>query len=302
MGDYDSVHALGRDANMTTLHASGLHLGYERTPVVHDVSLTIAPGRVTALIGPNGSGKSTVLRSLARLHPIGSGDVTIRTAGSAAPASPAASATSTGALSAREFARTVTLLSQSRPHPSGLSVREIVAYGRHPHRRRFASLTDADRAAIDKALELTGTARMADRSVDQLSGGELQRVWLATCLAQETGVLLLDEPTNHLDLRYQVEILDLMRDLADDHGTAVGVVLHDLNHAAAVADDIVLLNQGRIRSAGTCEEVFTAEVLTEVYGLPITTRLDDDTGIVRIEALPRRRRSARATAQLARAV
>ncbi|PCC52215.1 ABC transporter ATP-binding protein [Brevibacterium aurantiacum] len=290
---------------MTTLHASGLHLGYERTPVVHDVSLTIAPGRVTALIGPNGSGKSTVLRSLARLHPIGSGDVTIRTTGSAAPANPAAPAapaTSTRALSAREFARTVTLLSQSRPHPSGLSVREIVAYGRHPHRRRFASLTDSDRAAIDKALELTGTARMADRSVDQLSGGELQRVWLATCLAQETGVLLLDEPTNHLDLRYQVEILDLMRDLADDHGTAVGVVLHDLNHAAAVADDIVLLSQGRIRSAGTCEEVFTAEVLTEVYGLPITTRLDDDTGIVRIEALPRRRRPARATAQLARAV
>ncbi|MDN5656206.1 ABC transporter ATP-binding protein [Brevibacterium sandarakinum] len=284
---------------MTTLHASGLHLGYERTPVVHDVSLTIAPGRVTALIGPNGSGKSTVLRSLARLHPIGSGDVTIRTTGSANPTAPA---TSTRALSAREFARTVTLLSQSRPHPSGLSVREVVAYGRHPHRRRFASLTDPDRAAIDKALELTGTARMADRSVDQLSGGELQRVWLATCLAQETGVLLLDEPTNHLDLRYQVEILDLMRDLADDHGTAVGVVLHDLNHAAAVADDIVLLSQGRIRSAGTCEEVFTAEVLTEVYGLPITTRLDDDTGIVRIEALPRRRRPARATAQLARAV
>ncbi|MDN6380209.1 MAG: ABC transporter ATP-binding protein, partial [Brevibacterium aurantiacum] len=251
---------------MTTLHASGLHLGYERTPVVHDVSLTIAPGRVTALIGPNGSGKSTVLRSLARLHPIGSGDVTIRTTGSAAPAATVAPATSTRALSAREFARTVTLLSQARPHPSGLSVREVVAYGRHPHRRRFASLTDPDRAAIDKALELTGTARMADRSVDQLSGGELQRVWLATCLAQETGVLLLDEPTNHLDLRYQVEILDLMRDLADDHGTAVGVVLHDLNHAAAVADDIVLLSQGRIRSAGTCEEVFTAEVLTEVYG------------------------------------
>nr|WP_092108694.1 ABC transporter ATP-binding protein [Brevibacterium sandarakinum] len=287
---------------MTTLHASGLHLGYERTPVVHDVSLTIAPGRVTALIGPNGSGKSTVLRSLARLHPIGSGDVTITTTGSAAPANPAAPATSARAMSAREFARTVTLLSQSRPHPSGLSVREIVAYGRHPHRRRFASLTDPDRAAIDKALELTGTARMADRSVDQLSGGELQRVWLATCLAQETGILLLDEPTNHLDLRYQVEILDLMRDLADDHGTAVGVVLHDLNHAAAVADDIVLLKQGRVRSAGTCEEVFTPEVLTEVYGLPITTRLDDDTGLVRIEALSRRRRPARASAQLARAV
>lgn len=294
MDDYDSVHTLGRDTRTTSLHASGLHLGYDRTPVVHDVSLTIAPGRVTALIGPNGSGKSTVLRSLARLHPIGSGAVTVESAGSRTPAT---------ALSAREFARTVTLLSQSRPHPSGLSVREIVAYGRHPHRRRFSSLADADRAAIDNALELTGIVQMADRSVDQLSGGELQRVWLATCLAQETGVLLLDEPTNHLDLRYQVEILDLMRDLADHHSTAVGVVLHDLNHAAAVADDIVLLSQGRIRSTGTCEEVFTAEVLTEVYGLPITTRLDEDTGMVRIEALPRRRRRpGRATAKLARAV
>ena len=268
--------------NITALHASGLHLGYDRTPVVHDVSVSITPGRVTALIGPNGSGKSTVLRSLARLHPISSGEVTIASARSTTP---------TPALSAREFARTVTLLSQSRPHPSGLSVREIVAFGRHPHRRRFASLTDADRAAIDQALELTGTDSMAERAVDQLSGGELQRVWLATCLAQETGVLLLDEPTNHLDLRYQAEILDLMRDLADDHGTAVGVVLHDLNHAAAVADDIVLLSQGRVRSTGTCEEVFTAEVLTEVYGLPIRTLVDEDTGMVRIEALPRRRRA-----------
>lgn len=268
--------------NSTQLHASGLHLGYDRTPVVHDVSLSITPGRVTALIGPNGSGKSTVLRSLARLHPITSGNVSVESAGSITP---------TAALSAREFARTVTLLSQSRPHPSGLSVREIVAFGRHPHRRRFASLTTSDRMAIDKALELTGTLPMAERSVDQLSGGELQRVWLATCLAQETGVLLLDEPTNHLDLRYQAEILDLMRDLADDHGTAVGVVLHDLNHAAAVADDIVLLSQGRVRSTGTCEEVFTAEVLTEVYGLPIGTRVDEDTGMVRIETLPRRRRA-----------
>ncbi|WP_240372036.1 ABC transporter ATP-binding protein [Brevibacterium zhoupengii] len=273
--------------NSTELHASGLHLGYDRMPVVHDVSVSITPGRVTALIGPNGSGKSTVLRSLSRLHPITSGDVSVEFAGTVTP---------TTALSAREFARTVTLLSQSRPHPSGLSVREIVAFGRHPHRRRFASLTDADRAAIDKALDLTGTDSMAERSVDQLSGGELQRVWLATCLAQETGVLLLDEPTNHLDLRYQAEILDLMRDLADDHGTAVGVVLHDLNHAAAVADDIVLLSQGRVRSAGTCEEVLTAEVLTEVYGLPIRTLVDEDTGMVRIEALPRRRRRTLAAA------
>ena len=156
-------------------------------------------------------------------------------------------------MSAREFATKVTLLSQSRPHPSGLAVRDVVAFGRHPHRRRFAAMADADRAAIDRALSLTGMVGMADRAVDQLSGGELQRVWLATCLAQETDVLLFDEPTNHLDLRYQVETLDLIRDLADDHGTAIGVVLHDLSHAAAIADQVVLLGERsgpRVRRPG----------------------------------------------------
>src|SRR5699024_10205131 len=269
-------------------------LGYDRTPVVHDVSVSIAPGAVTALLGPNGSGKSTVLRALARLHPIASGDVVVGTDGAQTASRalrakefrrivallaqsrphPLASGdvvgsthgaqTASSGLRLKELPRLVALLPQSRPHPSGLSVRELVRYRRHPHRRRFAALTDADRTAITRALELTGTDRMADRPVDQLSGGELQRVWLATCLAQDTGVLLLDEPTNHLDLRYQAEILDLMRELADDHGIAVGVVLHDLGHAAAVADHVVLLDRGRIRSVGTCEDVFTADVLSEV--------------------------------------
>jgi iron complex transport system ATP-binding protein len=174
-------------------------------------------------------------------------------------------------------------------------VRDIVAFGRHPHRRRFASLNDDDRAAIDRATALTGLADMVDRPVDQLSGGELQRVWLATCLAQDTGILLLDEPTNHLDLRFQVEILDLVRQLADEHRTAIGIVLHDLNHAAMVADDVVLLNDGTVHSCGAPEEVLNGPSLSEVYGLPIHSTVDPETGLVRVEArsngyLQRRRR------------
>lgn len=263
------------------LSAERLTLGYEQSVVVRDASLAVVPGRVTALVGPNGSGKSTVLRSMARLHRIGSGRVTVT--------GPGEEPTDAAALAARDFARRVTLLSQSRPHPSGLSVHDVVAYGRHPHRRRFSALAETDRAAIETALRLTGTEAMARRAVDQLSGGELQRVWLATCLAQQTGVLLLDEPTNHLDLRYQVEILDLMRELADEHGTAVGVVLHDLNHTASVADEVVLMSEGRICLRGAPADVFDADVLSEVYGLPIATRLDEDTGIVHIEPVPRRR-------------
>src|SRR5690606_36905600 len=158
--------------------------------VVHDVSLRLAPGRVTALIGPNGSGKSTVLRALARLHRIESGRVRIGSGdGQLREAS---------TLAARDFARTAAILSQSHPHPSGIQVRDVVAYGRHPHRGRFAGASESDREAIARALAFTGLAEMADRAVDQLSGGELQRVWLATALAQDTGILLLDEPTNHL--------------------------------------------------------------------------------------------------------
>jgi iron complex transport system ATP-binding protein len=265
----------------TCLHGDRLVLGYGRTTVVHGVTVTLRSGAVTALVGPNGSGKSTVLRSLARLHPTASGTIEV-----AAPDEEPAAA---GLLSDREFARRVTLLSQSRPHPSGLEVRDVVAFGRHPHRARFGAPSDADRAAIARALQLTGLESMGGRPVDELSGGELQRVWLATCLAQDTGVVLLDEPTNHLDLRYQVEILDLVRELAEDHGTALGVVLHDLDQAASVADEVALLDRGRVVAAGPPHEVLTGPNLTEVYELPIDVVVDPDTGQVRVVPRARRR-------------
>jgi iron complex transport system ATP-binding protein len=132
--------------------------------------------------------------------------------------------------------------------------------------------------------------------VDELSGGELQRVWLATALAQTTPILLLDEPTNHLDLRYQISTLDLIRDLADA-GTALGVVLHDLDHAAAIADRIVLLHDGRVRADGTPAEVLTGEHLSAAYGLPIDTVIDGDG---RVRVIPRGRHGGRrAVPQLA---
>ncbi|MDN5572297.1 MAG: ABC transporter ATP-binding protein, partial [Propionibacteriaceae bacterium] len=132
---------------------------------------------------------------------------------------------------------------------------------------------------------LTDIAELAHRRVDELSGGQLQRVWLASCLAQQTDVLLLDEPTNHLDLRYQSELLDLIRTLADDHGVAVGVVLHDLNHAAAVADDVSLLVEGRVTASGSPTEVLTADRLTRAYGVGIDVR--DSEGYLQIRPLPK---------------
>ncbi|GGM23736.1 MULTISPECIES: ABC transporter ATP-binding protein [Micromonospora] len=250
------------------LRGVDLRLGYHGTVVVHDAAIRLRPSAVTALVGPNGSGKSTLLRALARLHPVAGGEVLL------------GDGTAAGELPAREFARRVTLLAQSRPVPSGITVRDVVGYGRHPYRGRWRAADPDGPAMVARAMTVTGVTAMADRPVDELSGGELQRVWLATCLAQDTPVLLLDEPTTFLDLRYQVEILDLMRDLADEHAVAVGVVLHDLNQAAAVADEVVLLHGGRVRATGTPAEVFTEAALTETYGIRIEVSIDPSTGLL----------------------
>ncbi|MFJ9259699.1 ABC transporter ATP-binding protein [Streptomyces bacillaris] len=268
------------------LDGRDLVLRYGKTPVVHGVSLSLEPGRATALVGPNGSGKSTLLRSLARLHRVDDGEVTLgggrdEGGGGGGPRR------AVSLLSGREFAREVTLFSQSRPAPQGLTVAEVVAFGRHPYRRGFAGLSADDRAAVAYAMDATGVRDMADRPAGELSGGEMQRVWLAACLAQNTGVVLLDEPTNHLDLRYQIETLDLVRDLVEDHGIAVGVVLHDLDHAARVADTLVLLRAGRVHALGPPAEVLTARNISEVYDIEVEAGVDPRTGRVRIDPVGR---------------
>ncbi|GAA1803283.1 ABC transporter ATP-binding protein [Agromyces neolithicus] len=262
-----------------------LTISYNGTPVVHGAELHLEPGKVTALVGPNGSGKSTLLRALARLHQPDSGrvlltaggDVHTVASGTAAgePGDLIAQGIDAAGLSARDFARRVTLLAQSRPTPGGLTVRELVEFGRHPHRGRFIAGDAHGAAIVDRAMSLTGVVDLADNAVDQLSGGQLQRVWLAACLAQDTAVLLLDEPTTYLDMRYQVELLDLIRELADDHGVTIGVVLHDLDQAAAIADRIVLLESGRVRAVGTPAEVLVSDVLSSAYGIRVDVDIDE---------------------------
>lgn len=253
----------------------GVTVSYDGVDVVHDAAVGLRPGEVTVLVGPNGSGKSTLLRTIARLQRARSATLSI-------------DGTTDGlALTAREFSRHVALLTQGRPTPGGLTVRDVVEFGRYPYRGRWGRPDPDGPAAVDRALALTGVDGLADRGADHLSGGQLQRVWLASCLAQETGVLLLDEPTTYLDLRYQVELLDLMRDLADDHGIAVGVVLHDLDQAAAVADRITLLEAGRIVADGPPEDVLTPERLTAVYGIRIDVDTDPLTGRLRTRPIGR---------------
>jgi len=277
-------------ASPTALVADVVSVAYGAADVVHDARLELRPGRVTALVGPNGSGKSTLLRTAARLQRARAGTLSLErtpSPGRQDEPGPATGPADGLALSVRDFARHVALLTQGRPVPSGLSVRDVVEFGRHPHRGRWGRGDAGGAAAVDQALRLTGVAGLADRGVDQLSGGQLQRVWLASCLAQQTGVLLLDEPTTYLDLRYQVELLDLVRDLADESRIAVGVVLHDLDQAAALADTVVLLHEGRVRATGTPAEVLTPDLLSEVWGIDIEVDTDPATGRLRTRAVAR---------------
>ena len=260
----------------TRIEGADLDLGYHGRTVVHSAGLALRSGRITALVGPNGSGKSTLLRALARLHRPDAGTLSLGD-----------QAVDALAMSRREFARMVTLLAQSRPTPNGLSVADVVGFGRHPHRGRWRAGDPEGSAAVARAMAVTRIDELADRPVDELSGGQLQRVWLASCLAQDAGVLLLDEPTTFLDLRFQIEMLDMVRDLADDDGVAIGVVLHDLDQAAGVADDVVLLADGRVRAAGTPADVLTAELLTEVYGIRIEVDHDPRTGALRTRPVGR---------------
>jgi len=252
------------------LRAEGVSISYGRDDVVRSAALELRPGQVTALVGPNGSGKSTLLRGVARLQPVRAGEVALRDGRPAA------------ALSTREFAREVAMLVQSRPTPAGITVRDAVEFGRHPHRSRWRGSDPDGPERVDHALRLTRLAERADDMLDELSGGQLQRVWIAGALAQDTDVLLLDEPTNHLDLRYQVEVLELVRELADGHGIAVGAVLHDLNHAAALADRVVVLEDGRVVADGPPVEALRGELLSRVFEIEIVVDADDGTGVPRV--------------------
>nr|WP_269467516.1 ABC transporter ATP-binding protein [Amycolatopsis albispora] len=251
-----------------------MDVAYGRDVVVHAASVTVGAGAVTALIGPNGSGKSTLLRALARLHDPVAGGVTFD------------DGAELRALSTKELARRITLLSQHRTTPGGLSVRELVEFGRHPHRTRWGGRDPGGPAAVERALRLTGLTAIAERPVQALSGGQAQRVWLASCLAQDTSLLLLDEPTTFLDLRYQVAILDMVRDLADEHGVGVGVVLHDLDQAAAIADRLLLIEGGRVTAEGSPAEVLTEANLTRAYGIRVDVETDPD-GRIRTRAIGR---------------
>ncbi|MFF4186978.1 ABC transporter ATP-binding protein [Streptomyces sp. NPDC001691] len=247
------------------LTARELTLAYEDRTVVRDLDLAVPDGRVTVIVGPNACGKSTTLRALGRLLKPRGGAVLL-------------DGTELARLPTRRIAQSIGLLPQSPVAPEAITVADLVSRGRQPHQHWWQQWSQADESAVTDAMERTDVTALADRPVDELSGGQRQRVWIAMALAQETDVLLLDEPTTYLDIAHQVEVMDLVRQLNHERGRTVVMVLHDLNQAARYADHLVAMKAGRIVAEGRPEDVVTADLVREVFGLDSVVVPDPVTG------------------------
>ena len=233
---------------------SGLRVGYGGRDVIHGLDLAIPDAAVTVMIGPNGSGKSTLLRALAGLAFPSGGGITL----GGQPFS---------SFSRKALARRISFLPQAPLAPEGLTVIDLLRHGRYPHQGVFSRWTVADERACEEALDLTSMTELRNRALRTLSGGQRQRAWIAMSLAQQTGIMLLDEPTSFLDVAHQIEVLDLMRDLAHRKAKAVVAVLHDLNQAARHADHIIMIANGTIQASGSPGEVMRPETIDPVFGI-----------------------------------
>ncbi len=226
-----------------------------RRAAVRDVSASVRPGRLLAVVGPNGAGKTTLLRLLAGALSPQRGEARL-------------DGRPLGELGDRERARALAVVPQSESSPFPVTVRDMVAMGRYAHLGPWGRTAEHDRAVVERAMRRCAVGELADREVGQLSGGERQRARLARALAQGAPILLLDEPTAGLDLRYRMELFHLLRELCAD-GLAVLVVTHDLNLAARFADRLLLLDRGRATARGAPADVLAREVLEAVYEWPL---------------------------------
>ena len=269
-----------RDPTRDVLRADRIRVGYDTHTVIDGLDVGFPAGSITALVGPNASGKSTLLKALGRLLPVQQGQVLL-------------DGRALRTMSSRAIAQRLGVLPQSPLAPEGITVADLVSRGRHPHGRLFHRTLDQDLRIVAGALVATGTAELADRPVDSLSGGQRQRVWIAMALAQETALVLLDEPTTYLDIAHQIEVLDLLADLRASAAKTIVMVLHDLEQAAAYADRLLVLSEGRLVAEGAPGDVLTEQLVLEVFGLRSRIIPDPDTGAPLI--LARGRHSSSAT-------
>lgn len=239
---------------MEAISIKNLSVSYENNIIIENMNLSIPKGEVSIIIGANGCGKSTLLKTIARINKPRSGNILIN-------------GKDIKKIKEKSIAKEVAFLPQGPVCPSGITVRELVAYGRFPHQKMIGGLNSHDKEVIDWAIEETGLLEFADREVENLSGGQRQRAWIAMTLAQETDIIMLDEPTTYLDMSYQLEVLEVLKKLNKEKKITVVIVLHELNNACRFADNIIGLKKGKVICQGRPIDVITKCTLKEIYGV-----------------------------------
>lgn len=247
--------------NGVPISARNMRVGYGDTTIIDDLSVDFPGGSITTIIGPNGCGKSTLLRAVAQLIPADRGEATV-------------GGQDITRMKRKKLAKIIGVLPQSPTAPEGLLVSDLVARGRHPHQSWVNQWSANDEQEVLRALELTGTAHLAERPVEALSGGQRQRVWISMVLAQQTEVLFLDEPTTYLDLSHSIDVLNLVAQLKQNLGRTVVMVLHDLNLAVRYSDNLVVMKDGAIKAQGRPQEIITSELLKDVFDLEASVTTD----------------------------
>ncbi len=228
---------------------------YGEKIILNDITVSFPKGKVTCLVGGNGTGKSTLLSIISRLLSRDSGEITVLDE-------------DVFEMKNRHFAQRLSILKQSNQPNVRLTVRELVSFGRFPHSQ--GKLTRHDEQKIDESLNFMSLEMVQDRFIDELSGGQRQRAFLAMVLAQDTEYILLDEPLNNLDIKHSVEIMKILRLLADHHGKTIIVVVHDINFAAAYADYIAAVKDSKIIHFGKTDDIIVPEIMKEVFDVDMT--------------------------------
>lgn len=252
----ESTEKKAKYADKPAMEVRDLHFAYGKNKVLKGVSLKIEEGKITTIMGANGCGKSTLFFLMTKnLYPK-KGNIYIK-------------GKNIQNLNLKEFAKKVAIVQQYNTASDDITVENLVAFGRTPHKRMMQGDSAEDERMIEWALEVTNLTEYRDREVSRLSGGQRQRVWIAMALCQGTKILFLDEPTTYLDIRYQIDILKLVKKLNREYGITIIMVLHDINQAIAYSDHVIGMKDGVIEVEGSPEDVITKESIKTLYGVDI---------------------------------
>lgn len=239
---------------MNNLWAKNLKAGYEGKVILDRINIKIPSEKISVIIGSNGCGKSTLLKTLSRLIKPLAGDVYLQSE-------------KLHSYKEKELAKKIAILPQSPTVPESITVLDLISRGRFPYRKPFKALSKKDLEIIYRSMEMAKVSNLANRLVEELSGGQRQRVWIAMALAQDTDILLLDEPTTFLDISYQIDLLDLLKELNKNYKITICMILHDINLTARYADYIFAIKKGRLIAEGKPEDVLSESLVKDIFNL-----------------------------------